>query len=131
MVDMSAPAYRHDHDTVIPLDQAPALAELAGRVRRHERITLTEQGKPAVAIIAADELEELQAAQDVTDVARAEAIKAQGGPRVPHALVLEMMMADDATYEAMEVALAARQGEDIAHDEQWAMWRAVRANRSG
>jgi hypothetical protein len=49
---------------------------------------------------------------------------------VPHALVLEMMTVDEATYEAMEVALAARQGEDVAHDEQWAMWRAVRANRS-
>ncbi|MGH3753611.1 MAG: hypothetical protein ACRDRP_13090 [Pseudonocardiaceae bacterium] len=45
----------HDDETVIPLDQAPPVAELAQRAGRHERIRLVAAGGDAVVVLSADE----------------------------------------------------------------------------
>jgi hypothetical protein len=45
----------HDDETVIPLDQAPPVAELAQRAGRHERIRLVAADGDAVVVLSADE----------------------------------------------------------------------------
>ena len=47
------------------------LDELVARAHQdHERIVLTEHGKPAAVLISVAELDELQYAQDLADIAR-------------------------------------------------------------
>ena len=53
-------------------------------------VVLTEQGEPAAVLISVDELDELQHAQDLADIALCDAIKARNEPGVPH----ETFMAD-------------------------------------
>jgi prevent-host-death family protein len=69
-----------------PVPQAGShLAELVDRARRsHERVVLTDQGKPAAVLISVDELDELQQSQDDSDIALCQAINARHEPGVPH-----------------------------------------------
>ena len=80
---MSAPAYRNDHDeTVIPLAQAPELAELAQRVRAHERITLTEAGAAAVVMMSSHDHQAILN-WDATFIAETMASTQPRGPYIP------------------------------------------------
>ena len=45
---------------------------------------LTEQGEPAAVLISVDELDELQHAQDLADIALCEAVGAPSGPGLLH-----------------------------------------------
>jgi prevent-host-death family protein len=70
------------------------LDELVARAHEdHERIVLTEHGKPTVVLISVAELHELQYAQDLADIALCEATKAKNEPGLPHE---EFMAALDA-----------------------------------
>jgi prevent-host-death family protein len=69
-----------------PLPEArDHLDELVARAQHgHERVVLTEKGEPAAVLISVDELDELQRAQDLADIALCEAIKARNEPGMPH-----------------------------------------------
>jgi prevent-host-death family protein len=61
------------------------LEELVARAQRdHERVVLTEQGEPAAVLISVDELDELQHAQDLADIALCEAASARSGSGLLH-----------------------------------------------
>jgi prevent-host-death family protein len=61
------------------------LDELVARAHQdHERIVLTEHGKPTAVLISVAELDELQYAQDLADIALCEAIKAKNEVGLPH-----------------------------------------------
>lgn len=87
---------------VFPLTNARSrLGELVRRARfGRERLVISEHGRPVAAIISVDELAELQAAADAADLARAEAVRAQGLPGIPHQQVVAAMAALDAADEA-------------------------------
>lgn len=85
---------------VLPLAQAEGrLGELVSRARyEHERVLLSENGVPVAAIISFADLDELEHAQDAADLALCQAIKASStGPGIPHAEVMAMLEAEDAT----------------------------------
>jgi hypothetical protein len=119
---MSAPARRDNHDqTVIPLADAPSLAELAQRARAHEPITLVEAGAPPVVLLST---QDHQAAVD-WDAAFIADTLASGGPRgpyLPNDLLAAMDTADLATVEAFLDRLAAHAGQDISAAQQRALW---------
>ena len=72
------------------------LAELVARARHgRERVVLTEKGEPAAVLISVDELDELQHAQDMADIALCEAIKARNEPGVPHEEFMALLDAGD------------------------------------
>jgi prevent-host-death family protein len=60
------------------------LDELVTRTHDHERIVLTEHGEPTAVLISVAELDELQRAQDLTDIALCEAINAKNEPGLTH-----------------------------------------------
>lgn len=65
----------HDYETVIPLDQAPPVAELAQRAGRHERIRLVAADGDAVVVLSAD-----QHQANIDDIVMlAEALQASSG----------------------------------------------------
>jgi prevent-host-death family protein len=70
----------------LPLPEArDHLDELVARAQHnHERIVLTEHGEPIAVLISVAELDELQHAQDLADIALCEAIKAKNQPGLPH-----------------------------------------------
>jgi prevent-host-death family protein len=73
------------------------LGELVARARHgHERIVITEHGRPAAVIISFADLEALQHAEDTADIAAAAARQASGSALVPHADVVAMIDAMDA-----------------------------------
>ncbi len=119
---MSAPAHGSDHDnSVIPLAQAPGLAELARRARAHEQITLTEAGADSVLIVSTDDHQAIldwEAAFIAETVAGAAGL----GPYIPNDLLAAVDAADAATAEAFLAALEARAGEEIPAEQQWALW---------
>jgi prevent-host-death family protein len=87
------------------------LGELVNRARYgHERVILTEHGRPVAAIVAVDELAQMQAAVDAADLAAAAAVKAAGRPGIAHDRVVALMdaldAADDATSEQAQQILA-------------------------
>jgi hypothetical protein len=120
---MSALAYRIDHgSTVIPVAQAPSVAELAQRARAHERITLTEAGADSVMVVSADDH---VAVVEWETAFIAEAIvtnTAQRGPYLPNDLMTAVDAAPPAAAEAFLTALEARAGEDISADQLRALW---------
>ena len=69
-----------------PLPEArDHLDELVARAQHdHERIVLTEDGEPTAVLISVAELDELQHAQDLADIALCEAIKAKNEPGLTH-----------------------------------------------
>jgi antitoxin YefM len=72
------------------------LDELVARAQRgHERIVLTGNGEPAALLISADELHELQHAQDLADIALCEEIKARNEAGVPHENFMAKLDAED------------------------------------
>lgn len=77
------------------------LTELVERVRLgRQRVLISEQGDPVVALISAGELDELQAAQDAADLHEALKAKAAGGKWVPHDEVVASLAADEAAEPA-------------------------------
>ena len=56
---------------------------------------LTEQGEPAAVLISVDELNELQHAQDLADIALCEAIKARDEPGMLHEEFMATLDAED------------------------------------
>jgi prevent-host-death family protein len=82
--------------------------ELVNRARfGHERVILTEHGKPVAAIISVDELAELQAAANAADVAAAAEVKAIGAVGIPHEQVMAALDALDAADQAASPERAA------------------------
>lgn len=72
------------------------LDELVARAQHgHERVVLTEQGEPAAVLISVDELNELQHAQDLADIALCEAIKARDEPGMLHEEFMATLDAED------------------------------------
>jgi prevent-host-death family protein len=80
-----------------PLPQARhQLDELVTRAHQdHERIVLTEHGVPTAVLISLAELDELQRAQDLADIALCEAIKAESEPGLPHEEFMAALDAED------------------------------------
>ena len=80
-----------------PLPQARHhLDELVARAHQdHERIVLTEHGKPTAVLISVAELDELQYAQDLADIALCEAIKAKNEVGLPHEEFMAALDAED------------------------------------
>jgi prevent-host-death family protein len=115
-----------------PLTQARTkLGELVSRARfTHERVVLTDHGKPVAAIISMAELDELQRAQEASDIAEAQAIVAQGGPKIPNRQVAALLEVDDATYADLIAALRERGGDGIPDEEFMAMVRTRAARHS-
>jgi antitoxin YefM len=75
------------------------LDELVARTQRdHERIVLTEDGKPTAVLISVAELDELQHAQDLADIALCEAIKAKNEPGLPHDEFIAELDAEDSGH---------------------------------
>jgi prevent-host-death family protein len=73
------------------------LGELVNRARfGREQVILTEHGTPVAALISVDELAELQATADATDIATAARVKAAGHPGIPHEEVMAAFDALDA-----------------------------------
>jgi prevent-host-death family protein len=72
------------------------LDELVARAHQdHERIVLTEHGKPTAVLISVAELDELQYAQDLADIALCEAIKAKNEVGSPHEEFMAALDAED------------------------------------
>jgi prevent-host-death family protein len=80
-----------------PLPQARhQLDELVTRAYQdHERIVLTEHGKPTAVLISVAELDELQHAQDLADIALCEAIKAKNESGLSHQEFMAALDAED------------------------------------
>jgi hypothetical protein len=119
---MSTPAYgSHHDDTVIPLAQAPDLAELARRARAHERITLVEPGADSVLIVSADDHQTILdwEAAFIAETVTSAAVR---GPHIPNDLLAALDAAAPTTAEAFLAALEARAGEEIPAEQQWALW---------
>jgi prevent-host-death family protein len=75
------------------------LDELVARAQRdHERIVLTEHGKPTAVLISVAELDELQHAQDLADIALCEVIKAKNEPGLPHERFMAALDAEDSGH---------------------------------
>jgi hypothetical protein len=117
---MTVAAYRNDPgETVIPLAEAPSLAELADRARAHERITLTGPGADEVLVIAAsDEREQLDWEAEFA----AESLAVPDGPYLPTDLVAALDTAPPARVQMFLDDLKARAGEHIPDAELWASW---------
>jgi prevent-host-death family protein len=81
----------------VPLPQARHhLDELVARAHQdHERILLTEHGKPTAVLISVAELDELQYAQDLADIALCEAIKAKNEVGLPQEEFMAALDAED------------------------------------
>ncbi len=90
---------------------------------------LTEEGLPLGAIIAVDELEELQQAKDLADLAECEAILAEGGWAIPHEQAMLLLDADDATYFELMTEIQRRGDTGIPGDELLSLLEARRAAR--
>lgn len=73
-------------DDTYPLVKARSeLGQLIARVRYgRETIVISDYGNPAAALISVDELAELRALLDESDIAEAESRKAAGGPTMTH-----------------------------------------------
>ncbi|MGH3940302.1 MAG: hypothetical protein ACRDTG_17050 [Pseudonocardiaceae bacterium] len=87
-----------DYETVIPLDQAPPVAELAQRAGRHERIRLVAAGGDAVVVLSADEHQ--ANIDDIDDIVMlVEALRANSGGGI---MIAEQCDLDDVA-DAMDV----------------------------
>ncbi len=74
------------------------LDELVARAQRdHERIVLTEHGEPTAVLISVAELDELQHAQDLADIALCEAIKAKNEPGLSNEEFMAALEAEDSS----------------------------------
>lgn len=77
-------------------DARQHLDEIVARAQRdHERIVLTEHGKPTAVLISVAELDELQQAQDLADIALCEAIKSKNEPGLTHEQFMAALDAED------------------------------------
>jgi hypothetical protein len=122
VVVVAAPAYRDDRDqTVIPLADAPALAELADRARAHEPITLTQTGAQPVLLMSAEDHRAVLD-WDAAFVADTLAAPQPAGPYLPDALVAAMDTAAPERVEAFLTELETHAGEDLPAAQQWATW---------
>jgi prevent-host-death family protein len=75
------------------------LEELVARAQRdHERVVLTEHGEPAAVLISVDELDELQHAQDLADIALCESVSARSGPGLLHEDFMAELDAEEQGY---------------------------------
>jgi antitoxin YefM len=83
----------------LPLPEArDHLDELVARAQHnHERIVLTEHGEPTAVLISVAELDELQHAQDLADIALCEAIKARNEPGLPHGEFMAALEAEESS----------------------------------
>jgi len=83
----------------LPLPEArDHLDELVARARRNnERIVLTEDGEPTAVLISVAELDELQRAQDLADIALCEAITAKNEPGSPHDEFMAALEAEESS----------------------------------
>ncbi|MER5784776.1 type II toxin-antitoxin system Phd/YefM family antitoxin [Streptomyces mobaraensis] len=75
------------------------LGQLVGRVRHgHERIVITEYGKPAAVIMPIEEMEELQRFRDEADLALARSIREDPNATwIPFDEAVAMIEAEDVT----------------------------------
>jgi hypothetical protein len=120
---MTAPAYRIDHgDTMIPVAQAPSVAELAQRARAHERITLTEAGADSVMVVSADDHFAVLEWETAFIAETIVTTTARPGPYLPADLMAAVDAGAPATAEAFLAALEARAGEDLPAEQLWALW---------
>jgi prevent-host-death family protein len=72
------------------------LDELVARAHQdHERIVLTEHGEPTAVLISVAELDVLQYAQDLADIALCEAIKAKNEVGLSHEEFMAALDAED------------------------------------
>ena len=69
---------------------------VAQATRRHEQVNLTEDEATIAVVVPLAEFQELQRAADEADIAEAEAIKARGGPWIPHEDVVALLDQDGA-----------------------------------
>ena len=78
------------------LAHGPAeLEELVARAsHQHEQVNLTDAEGTVAVIVPLAEFQELQRAADEADIAEADAIKAKGGPWIPHEEVVAMLDLD-------------------------------------
>lgn len=118
-------------DAITLTNARSRFGELVKRARfGRERILLTEHGKPVAAIISVEELAELQALADASDVATADRILSAGYDGLPHEAVMAALDALDAADHAATsdqaaailsphalVLQAAAEAEDRADDE--------------
>jgi prevent-host-death family protein len=75
------------------------LDELVARAQRdQERVVLTEPGEPAAVLISVDELDGLQHAQDLADIALCEAVSARSGPGLLHEDFMAELAAEEQGY---------------------------------
>jgi len=83
----------------LPLPEArDHLDELVARAQHnHERIVLTDHGEPTAVLISVAELDELQHAQDLADIALCEAIKAKNEPGLPHNEFMATLEAEESS----------------------------------
>jgi prevent-host-death family protein len=73
------------------------LGELVSQAHyAHDRVLITEHGKPVAAVISATELEYFQRLEDAADIAACEAAKADPRPSIPHEQVEALVKAGDA-----------------------------------
>jgi prevent-host-death family protein len=81
----------------LPLPEArDHLDELVARAQHNnERIVLTEHGEPTAVLISVAELDELQQAQDLADIALCEAIKSKNESGLPHEEFMAALDAED------------------------------------
>ena len=90
---------------------------------------LTRAGRAIAALVPVAELVELQNASDSAAIAEASAVRGRPGPQIPHEVVEAMMVADNATHEAMAAALDACADRDVPAGEVTAMWKSILARR--
>jgi hypothetical protein len=122
----------HDYETVIPLDQAPPVAELAQRAGRHERIRLVAAGGDAVVVLSADEHQ-----ANINDIVMlAEALHANSGGGIAMTEQCDLDDVADAmdavgsvVVEAVDAAIMRRSSSVPSH-EYVAELRAEAARRA-
>jgi prevent-host-death family protein len=71
-------------------------ALVARAAHTHDHVNLTDEDTTVAVIISLSDYQELQAAADEADIAEAMAIKAQGGPWIPHEEVVALLGLEDA-----------------------------------
>lgn len=78
-------------------DARDQLGELVNRAAySDERIVLTRHGRAVAALVPIAVLYDLEDAEDAADLAAAREAAAESGPNVPHAQVMDDLVADEA-----------------------------------
>jgi prevent-host-death family protein len=90
--------YGSDMETYPLVEAQNRLRQLIGRVRHaHERIVISEHGRPAAVLIPMmEELDELRRLRDAADIAEAASREAaSGGPAMTHGAFMAQLETED------------------------------------